>query len=309
MASSVATSNNAPRGRCKAHPAQVADRICAECGLVGCSACTVPKQYGQTRIEVCGKCGGLIRMYNPVLAAQAVGDTRTVRELQPLFYLRVGDLFSFAFTSVAGPISIVCYALIGGTIIFFARTAPSPLPFIGWAIVNGLILSYLAFIIRRVDLGDDEVSPPTDFDGISEDIVEPLLRYAAAMLPIVVACVWILYSGEYDFWKALGANPGALVLLVYGLLALPGGIAQASLHAPFLDLINPVKQLSVLWHHPGGAFAAIAYTVGLSAVKVFLTAQLWRLPTFLGDCLGVALHVYVGLVLSRMYGLMLRELR
>lgn len=289
---------------CANHPTVIASRHCIQCGLRCCPTCAVPKDYGRTALETCPRCGGLLRAFDPAAAAEARGQVHTARRLRgPPFYARPWKWLAYPFSGPAGPISLAFFGLLQALIFMFART--SVIGFLGWLIFQGLVLSFLAYVVRRVDLGEERISAPIEFLGVWEDVYRPFLALVVVTLPLWVAT--IVARGS---WTQLLQEPVALGFLIYGLAVLPGGVLWATNFGGFWDLVNPVKHLSIAWKAPVAYIAALAGTLVLFAAYVALSRLLVGVrPTFLADCVDGAAHAYFGLVAARMYGLMLRQIQ
>lgn len=257
-------------------------------------------------MEVCARCGGVAVAVDAVAEARERGDLVAVRALRGTpFWRRFRDIFSFPFSSGSGWVVMLCFGLAEAVILPSART---PYGAFAWVIFHGLVLSYAGFIVRRVDLGDDELPPPTELQGVWEDGYGPFFGVLLAVLPFLAAVVLAVFVARGEWASALVREPIPASVLCYGLLVLPGALLQQAMGGSAWQIVNPVGHARVLWNAPRPYLAVMAWTVVAIAAYLAIALLLPR-HFFLVSIFDGALHVYVALLLGRLYGLFLRELR
>jgi hypothetical protein len=266
------------------------------------------KDFGRVQMEVCAKCGGLVREVNPFQVAQQTGDRKgAARLLGPAFWARPFEMLAFPFSSWSGPIAIVFFAGMQTVVLGFGRYALARV-LLALILFHGLLLGYAGWVARRVDLGDDRMPAPEDFGHIWDDIYAPAVRFVIALWPMIGAAFLAQILGD-DMPVADGifAKPGPLALFIGGVLVLPGAILQAVSEGTIGQIVNPVGHVRVLLAEPRAYLAALAYTAVLIAAYVLIRRPLVA-PTFTFEAIDGALHTYFMLVLARLYGLFLRSL-
>lgn len=294
--------------RCPNHPAAAATRWCVQCGAETCEACTVARTFGtHTRMEVCGKCGGLVRTRDPLAIAREAGDAGAVRALGGApFYLRPLDLLAFPLRGPHALAVLVFFAGLQTLLLGFGRHSPYGL--LGFAVFHGLLFSTASYVVRRVDLGDERLTSGAEFESAWDDVYAPALRANWAQLPMLIALgVAIANRGVDQSLHAALKQPIPLALLTYGLLMLPGALLQAATQGSALQILNPVAHVRVLAHSPREYLFALAYTLAFVALYIALR-RLYMGPLLLLEAVDGFVHAYVALALARLYGLLLRGL-
>jgi len=297
----------APAAACPAHPAVFVSRECAQCRARACDRCSAVKDFGRTKVEVCARCGGLQQVIDLIAEARDMGDRAELERLRGKpFWQRPLDLLRFPFTSPSGGVAMLCFgafeALVMGNIVF----APGGL--LVWLIFNGLVFSYAGFVVRRVDLGDERIPPPGDTAHMWDDGYAPFFRMLVVAAPALTATV-VAVVLDRDAWvTTLVREPWLLLLFLYGVVMLPGALLQAAHEGSFWQLVNPFGHARVALREPASYAACAILTIVVSAAYLAAHSQLKRLG-FVGLFVDGALNTYVVLVLARMYGLFLRELR
>lgn len=256
---------------CLRHPETRARFQCPKCGPV-CDRCTEHKWVGGGFVDECLSCRQRVSERANKGAPRVTVADRTAAG----FVRRIPEFLQFPANRS------VLYMLIGLTLI----TAP-----LYWAITNNLVpgLGLLGLIIVKsleasvyfrfvfkTAYGESEIDPP-DAESLVDDLFGPLLRYLAALLPIIAAIVlwgqelgsiqvaFILFTMDASLLFDAGGLPA--ILLCVGVALLPLLTIVAAVSGSVLSVLNPV-----IWVHAIRILGA-TYVIGAACFYGILLVE------------------------------------
>lgn len=158
---------------------------------------------------------------------------------------RLDDVVSYVFTPS------VLLVLFGTAVMVYALQW---IPAIGGILAGAVEASIFFHIVQTTAFGERDLEPPS-VDNVVDDLLMPLLRYLAAVLPIIVALVWaglavlgsLAQVDQGESPTTLFADmTGPLLLLVAGLALLPLLLAIAAIGRSVIVMFNPAVWISSL---------------------------------------------------------------
>jgi hypothetical protein len=280
---------------CLRHPDERARFQCPKCGPL-CERCTEHKWIGGGFVDECLSCQQRVTELSNRGAPRVTSEDRT-----PAGYLRrIPEFLQFPINRSA------LYMLIGLTII----TAP-----LYWAIINNisgvLALFGLLFVksleasvyfrfVFKTAYGETEIDPP-DAEDLVDDLFGPLLRYLAALLPIIAAIVlwgqdlgsiqaaFFLFAIKPSLLFDAGGLPA--ILLVTGLALLPLLTVVAAVSGSVVSVLNPA-----IWVQSIRILGATYVVASVCFYAVLLAEFLLWLPLLIDLKLAVDIPVLSTLV-------------
>lgn len=229
---------------CLRHPGERARFQCPKCGSI-CERCNEHKWVGGGFVDRCLTCSQAVTELRDRGKPRITAEDRTVAG----YLHRIPEFLQFPLNRSA------VYMLIGLTLI----TAP-----LYWAVTNnisgilallGLLLIksleasvYFRFVFKSA-YGESEIDPP-DAENLVDDLFGPLLRYLAALSPIIMAIIlwgqeigsitagFFLFAMKPSLLFDAGGLPA--ILLVAGLALLPLLTVVAAVSGSVTSVLNPV---------------------------------------------------------------------
>ncbi len=162
-------------------------------------------------------------------------------------------------------------------------------------LATGLEISYYFRIVTGLAQGDTEFHTP-DFSSLGEDVFDPLIRYLATLVPMVIAVFWLgeITDGHWLHGLALmAARPHAIFdhtgpgLLFGAWLALwPLMTIIAAIGKSIINTYNPWTWIKTL------AMLKLRYVIGASMFYALMLAESYVIPPLA----GVLAIPYVGVL-------------
>ncbi len=252
---------------CPRHPSVEARYHCPRCGEDACGDCVKKLASGLNPVLEHVDCGGMVEDLGKLTATAAAARRGVIVPL----WRRLGDVAGYIMHPE------VLFSLLGLAI---ARYVLRFVPLIG----GWLGLSFEAGVYFRIietsAHGDPDLTPP-DFSAIDE-LFEPLVRYLAAVAPIVGAFIWAgvsLFGGSV---RSLADLRGPLILLSAGVLFLPLLLAIAALTRSVLAMYDPRVWVRTLRRFGVQYLLAVLLFYGLLVVEqigaLFIAGGIARMP-------------------------------
>lgn len=233
---------------CQRHPQTAATFECPDCLQFSCGACAKVLVVRNQRIEQCAGCGGMLRsiVVHPDRGRQA----RDQRQQQVRASSVAGWLTDAArfVTRRSVLVAMVGLAIVAGICLWVSVRS---ILFYGTfmaALGRALEASTYFHIVERSAFGDEDLEPP-EFHQIWDSVILPLLRYAAASLPVLIGLIWYAVASD-TFLQAplvLAADPwrifdhgGPAVLVCGGLVLLPVMTMAAAITRSVLRTLHPL---------------------------------------------------------------------
>jgi hypothetical protein len=148
-------------------------------------------------------------------------------------------------------------------------------------IVTGIEISYYFRVLTSVARGETEFRTP-DFSSLHEDVVDPLIRYVATLVPLVIAVLWlgaVTTGHRLDGVDVMIERPHAIFdhagpgLLFGAWLALwPLMTVIAAIGRSIVATYNPWIWIKTL------AMLRLRYVIGASIFYALVLAEAYAIP-------------------------------
>lgn len=303
-------------GICAEHPERKTVFVCPdqECRGEWCLDCSDHRWMPQGFVDHCGRCGealvdmrqrrgaprGGSRAGAAAGAAAGAGGTAATGSL----FERLPDLARYPFTSSGLTLLIgltVIATILGAIQIFFSIMlvgyAARVIRAFIWAFIWGFELTVFFGILTATADGKDKIDID-DVIRLDESVFDPIKRFGAAHLPLILAVFWWAYSlvdesvfdalleGDVRTVELLGqlGLPTIAVLLAVGLLPLL--IMVAAVASSAWSVLNPSRWWEIL--------RTVGKSYGAAAVLFYVVALLeWIVLQFLINELGAVIDSQV----------------
>jgi hypothetical protein len=152
-------------------------------------------------------------------------------------------------------------------------------------VATGLEISYYFRVLTSVASGETEFHTP-DFSSLGEDVFDPLIRYIATLVPMIVAVFWLgqVTTGHWLHGLALIAErphaifdyPGPGLLFGAWLALWPLMTMIAAIGRSIINTYNPWTWVKTL------AMLKMRYVIGASMFYALLLAEAYMIPPLAG---------------------------
>ncbi len=267
---------------CSEHPSRTAPYFCPRCKTHVCDDCATPTEAGRRQVYQCKKCDAL-------LSRAGSGESTGARHAPPIWE-RIPDIFTY----VTRP--SVWLVIVGMAVLWWVLRY---IPF-GGILMGGIEAAVFFRVLESTAFGAEDLDPP-DFSSVWDDLMSPLLRYIAAVFPIIFAIIW----GAAEFFNTLyalkaGGSPselfdgmvGPVVLLFVGVALLPLLFAVAAIGRSVLSMFNPAIWIQSI------RTMGVEYLVGSAFFYVALAVEVFVVFPLALQIYGVVDIVFVGPVIS-----------
>ncbi len=235
---------------CARHPGSPAELECRPCDELLCRACARVLRDGKT--FQCQRCDGLLVPFSADPRARVhrrPGRERPLVDRLPLTWTYLGR--RSVLLTLAGLAVVVSVGQLVGS---------------GLQLVAAAVTAAVFFrIVETTAYGADDLEPP-DFSDVWDDLVRPLGRMLATMVPLWVVWTIFLSGGGWRF-----ASAPALVVLALWFFLWPLLILVAAISRSVVDTFDPRVWARVLTVMRGDYLigATVFYAVLLIDVFVF----------------------------------------
>lgn len=188
--------------RCSEHPRNDARATCTGCSRLLCALCVaVPLDSND---EQCVHCHAVVqKIVKPVAEVAAPAGMRAPLPTASIVGSGVGSGVAAADPDASAVTKVVRYLFARETLwtLIALTIFTTILRLIGGntfgtsglgigLIATGLEISYYFRVLTSVAQGDSHFETP-DFSSLGEDVFDPLIRYVATLVPMIIAVFWV----------------------------------------------------------------------------------------------------------------------
>ncbi|MFO8057901.1 MAG: tetratricopeptide repeat protein [bacterium] len=252
---------------CANHQRREADFHCSRCEAAYCKDCVNEKKFGTTRTPVCPSCN------------EPVTDLSPYREVPPL-WSRIPQALTWPFKE-DGWLTLLAWGafailFLGGARL--AGTVGGGLALMAkgmcLTVYYGFLISYLYRIISKGEAGDFRIPEFTEYRGIGQTFIWPIIQYTLAGFIIFWPISIYLFGAFLFYVRGLGdlatlfSSPITWVILVvggiYGYIFYPMGLLILGVGRSVKPLLNPLLVIQQVFKIPG------TYFLSLGIMLIFL---------------------------------------